>query len=390
MSQIELVTPDASALAMSNQLLEVIREKIERSGGVIPFDQYMEMALYQPGLGYYDNNKTPFGEHGDFITASEIGSLFARSLARPISDVILALAKPSLMEVGAGSGAFAIDVMRELEKFDALPEEYLVFERSPAMQALQKEKLASAVPHLFDRFRWLDELPEQSIDGVIFANEVADALPVKRFRWQQGAVVELGVAFENGECLARDIKPDPALVNFVNELSERSAWMDGYQSEWCPGLKSWVQSLTNCLSSGLFFTFDYGYARAEYYDPQRSMGTLITHARHRASDDPFRYPGLQDITAFVDFTGIAESCVDTDLKLCGFHSQAGFLIDSGIDQLLSELDPADSRTFLAASGELKRLVLPSEMGERFKCIGFSRNLDSEIRGFAANDLRSRL
>lgn len=382
--------PDAQALALGNKLLERIIEQIHRQGGVMPFDHYMEMALYTPGLGYYANGLLPFGDLGDFITAPESGDLFARSLATPVAEVFSSPGQGQVLELGAGSAALAIGLVKELELRDSLPGSYLIFERSDTMKAQQRANIEAALPHLMDRFRWLDRLPESPVSGVIFANEVADALPVKRFRWQQGQVIELGVGVENNALVETPLPADAELTGFAQQLATGQQWDDGYQSEWCPGLKPWIRDLAACLDRGLLFLLDYGYPRQEYYHPQRTMGTLITHFRHRVSDDPFSYPGLQDITAFVDFTAIAEAGVEAGLRLRGFTSQANFLLGCGIDRLLGQIDPADTRQFLQASNELKRLVLPTEMGERFKSIGFSRALDIDISGFGSHDLRSRL
>ena len=388
--KMDLPQPDAQALALGQQLLERIVEKIHQQGGVIPFDHYMEMALYTPGLGYYANGLLPFGDQGDFITAPESGGLFARSLATPIAEVINSLGQAEVLELGAGSAALAIRLMKELEALGALPGSYLILERSDTMKALQRANISAALPRLLDRFQWLDRLPESPLRGVIFANEVADALPVKRFRWQQGQVIELGVGVDDHALHESPLPADAQLAGFAQQLAADHQWVDGYQSEWCPGLKPWITDLAACLGRGLLFLLDYGYPRQEYYHPQRTMGTLITHFRHRVSDDPFRYPGLQDITAFVDFTAIAEAGVDAGLNLRGFTSQANFLLGCGIDRLLGQIDPDDTRRFLQASNELKRLVLPTEMGERFKSIGFSCALDIDISGFGAHDLRSRL
>ncbi len=385
-----LPLPDAEARAVSAKLLEVLRKRIDAAGGCLPFDAFMEAALYEPGLGYYSNGLTPFGEPGDFITAPESGSLFARCLARSVAAVLQQLGGGSVLELGAGSGALAVDLLRELQALEALPERYWILERSAAMRALQQENIVSRLPELAARVEWLAAPPPSAFSGVVFGNEVADALPVKRFCWRDGQALELGVAWAEGglvECLRPG---DGALRDRVEALACAERWENDYRSEFCPALQRWTGELAGCLERGLLLLIDYGYGRPEYYHPQRTMGTLMCHYRHQAHGDPLWFPGLQDITAFVDFTAIAEAASDAGLRLEGFSSQAQFLLACGIDRLLAQVDPGDVQRFLSLSNEAKRLLLPGDMGERFKAIGFSRRLDRGVAGFGSQDLRSRL
>ena len=385
-----LSLPGAEANAVSDALLKVIQARIEQSGGCIPFDEFMESALYEPGLGYYSNGLMPFGEHGDFITAPESGALFARCLAQCIASVLESLEHGVVLELGAGSGILAADLLSALQHLDVLPERYYILERSAAMRAVQAETLQRRLPEIAARVEWLETLPAQSFAGVIFGNEVADALPVKRFRWSDGSVREPGVGRDNGSLSECECPAGSELEAYVRQLAQVGKWEGDYTSEYCPTLPAWTNSLSDCLSQGLLLMIDYGYGRKEYYHPQRSMGTLICHYRHTAHADPFIYPGLQDITAFVDFTAIAEAACDEGLHLEGYTSQAQFLLACGIDQLMAEADPNDMQRFLQLSNEAKRLMLPGEMGERFKVIGFSRKLEKGVRGFSSQDLRSRL
>ncbi len=387
---VSLPPPGAEAGAASDTLLKEIRARIERSGGCIPFDEFMETALYEPGLGYYSNGLMPFGEQGDFITAPESGSLFARCLARCIASVLESLEHGAVMELGAGSGVLAADLLSALHNLDVLPERYYILERSAAMRALQAETLQRRLPEIAARVAWLDAPPAQSFAGVIFGNEVADALPVKRFRWNDGCVRELGAGRKNGGLSECECSGSDELEAYVCQLAQQGQWDGDYTSEYCPALPAWINSLSDCLAQGLLLMIDYGYGRSEYYHPQRSMGTLICHYRHTAHADPFVYPGLQDITAFVDFTAIAEAADDSGMHLEGYTSQAQFLLACGIDQLMTATDPNDTQRFLQLSNEAKRLMLPGEMGERFKAIGFSRKLKNGVRGFGSPDLRSRL
>lgn len=385
-----LPPPGAEAGAVSAALLQEIRARIERSGGCIPFEEYMEAALYEPGLGYYSNGLMPFGEQGDFITAPETGSLFARCLAQCVASALQPLGQGMVLELGAGSGILAAQLLHALQTLDALPEHYYILERSAAMRALQAQTLRDRAPDFAARVEWLDALPQQSFSGVIFANEVADALPVRRFRWSGDGIRELGVARDNDGLLECEYPADDELGTHVSRLAQQGQWQGNYVSEYCPALPAWIGSLADCLAQGLLLLIDYGYGRSEYYHPQRSMGTLICHYRHTANADPLRYPGLQDITAFVDFTAIAEAAGDAGMHLEGYTSQAQFLLACGLDRLLAEVGPDDTAHYLQLSNEAKRLVLPGEMGERFKVMGFSREPGKAVRGFVAQDLRSRL
>lgn len=385
-----LPPPGAEASAVSATLLKQIQSRIEQNGGCIPFDEFMAAALYEPGLGYYSNGLMPFGEQGDFITAPESGGLFARCLAQSIASVLASLEHGEVMELGAGSGVLAADLLSELQHLDVLPERYFILERSAAMRALQVETLRRRLPQMAERVEWLETLPSQPFSGVIFGNEVADALPVKRFRWNNGCVTELGAAWTDGSLTECGYSAGDDIETTVCQFAQQGQWDGDYSSEYCPSLAAWINSLSDCLVQGVLLMIDYGYGRAEYYHPQRSMGTLICHYRQAAHADPYIFPGLQDITAFVDFTTIAEAAGDSGMHLEGYTSQAQFLVACGIDRLMMETDPNDTRRFLQLSNEAKRLMLPGEMGDRFKVIGFSRELGTGVTGFGSQDLRSRL
>ncbi|VAW80461.1 SAM-dependent methyltransferase, MidA [hydrothermal vent metagenome] len=380
--------PDAEACALSARLVEHIAELIARSGGFLPLDVFMDAALYTPGLGYYSNGLTPFGEQGDFVTAPESGDLFARCLARSLAPV-LKQGSASLLELGAGSGVLAADLLCALQCIDALPERYAILERSAAMRALQQTRIAQLPSTLQARVEWLDELPRDWV-GIILGNEVADALPVRRLHYRENDVYEMGVEVSAGALQLQEIRADAESAGRIKLLAQEYGWEDGYQTEYCPALNDWVKSLADCLKQGVLVLIDYGYGRSEYYHPQRNMGTLMCHYRHQAHDNVLWYPGLQDITAFVDFTSVAEAATDAGLIFTGYTSQARFLVGAGIDQVMSESDPDDLPNFLKMTSDAKRLMLPGEMGDRFKVIGFSRNLNQEIPGFDSQDLRSRL
>jgi SAM-dependent MidA family methyltransferase len=384
-----LPLPDAGARALSARLVEVLHSRIDAAGGCLPFDAFMEAALYEPGLGYYSNGLTPFGESGDFITAPESGGLFARCMARSLESVLAQVPRGSVLELGAGSGLLAVGLLTELQTLGSLPQRYLILERSAAMRALQGQNISRLAPELRRRIAWLDAPPEL-FSGVMLGNEVVDALPVKRFCWRADRTTELGVGREQERLVECEHPAEVNLEAVAGRLAEVGRWGDDYCSEYCPSLPAWTRDLAGRLERGLLLLIDYGYARAEYYHPQRAMGTLMCHYRHQAHGNPLWFPGLQDITAFVDFTAIAEAASDAGLRLEGFNSQARFLVACGIDRLLNEVDPNDLRRFLILSNEAKRLLLPGEMGDRFKVIGASRGLDGPVTGFGSQDLRSRL
>lgn len=385
-----LPLPGDEARAVSQALTEKVTRAITDNADCLPFDDFMAMALYEPGLGYYSNGLTPFGERGDFITAPESGNLFGRCLARSIASTLAQLDGGDVLELGAGSGVLAGVVLEELQQLGVMPRRYLILERAAAMRDLQQKHLRDVSASCGINVEWLDQLPDVPIDGVVFGNEVADALPVNRFHWQDGQVECLGVGWDGEKLSNCSTSSGNSMTSYVRGLAKDYGWQTSYQSEYCPSLSAWVTSLGDCVGRGALMLIDYGYGRAEYYHPQRTMGTLMCHYRHQAHPDPLWYPGLQDITAFVDFTTIAEAATDAGMGLLGYTSQAQFLMGCGIDALLSAADPEDTRRYLMLSNEAKRLMLPSEMGERFKVIGFSRGLSQDVLGFTARDLRSRL
>ncbi len=386
----ELPLPDDESRALSQQLINSIGQAVMRQDGCLPFVDFMNMALYEPGLGYYSNGLTPFGEQGDFITAPESGALFGRCLAHSIASVLRQCDSGDVLELGAGSGVLAGVLIGELKRLGVLPRRYLILERTASMRMLQQQYLQGVMAATGITIEWLDRLPDAPIEGVVFGNEVADALPVSRFHWQDGTVDCEGVGWDGVKLIHCSMPADDPMVATVSTLANNHGWQIPYQSEYCPSLQPWVQSLNDSLVHGALILIDYGYGRPEYYHPQRGMGTLMCHYRHQAHPDPLWYPGLQDITAFVDFTAIAEAGTDAGMSLLGYTSQAQYLIACGIETLLAEVDPQDTRSYLTISNEAKRLMLPSEMGERFKVIGFSRELKQDVIGFSPRDLRSRL
>lgn len=375
----------------SEQLGQRIRGEIEAAGGRIPFRRFMEMALYAPRLGYYTGGRRKFGTAGDFVTAPEVSPLFGRCLARQCAQ-ILQKNGGDILEFGAGSGRLAVDLFRELERLGSPPRHYAILDVSPDLQAVQRETIKRELPEHLDRFQWLERLPGR-FHGVMIANEVVDAMPVHRFRIgkdriQEEFVVWNGDAFIpywNGET-SRELTDEVA--ELMGELGQELA--AGYTSEINLSAGPWLRQLGEGLASGAILLIDYGYARREYYHPERDGGTLLCHFRHRAHGEPLILPGLQDITAHVDFTALARAALAADLRVAGFATQGNFLINTGLDELLHRHSSADSHAFLKEIQQIKTLTLPSMMGERFKVLALTRGITEELSGFSRQDLRHRL
>ena len=392
-----LPQPSREAQAHSNQLCDLIHRDIALQGGWIPFSRFMELALYAPGLGYYSAGARKFGAAGDFVTAPEISPLFGRALARQVAE-IMAHSTPHIIELGAGSGQLAVDVLGELEKQACLPERYDILEVSADLRQRQQALLQQHLPHLINRVHWLDALPD-SISGVVVANEVLDALPVHLLRWRSSTltppqresearvrgqvVVERGVASE-GECFfvwQERLLEIPALLAIAQQI----VVPDDTLSEISLAARGLVSSLSERLQQGVLLFIDYGFGAREYYHEQRDCGTLMCHYRHYAHDDPFFLPGLQDITAHVDFTAAAEAAIDAGLHLYGYTTQAHFLINCGITDLLAQTDPESVRDYLPLSAQLQKLTSPAEMGELFKVIALGKGMGAPLCGFVAGD-----
>jgi SAM-dependent MidA family methyltransferase len=352
----------------------------------------METALYAPGLGYYVNGRRKFGEEGDFVTAPEVSPLFSRCLARQVAECLRNLAGGSVLEVGAGSGRMATDMLTELDTMDALPERYQILELSPSLQQTQFDTLSEGVPHLLPRVVWLTEMPAAGFRGVLVGNELLDAMPVHRFRRVEGGWQELAVAMDGGTFSDR-WKPlqSPGLPEALEKLwPDASGLSEGYSSELNMRLFPWLKAVAASLDAGYLILIDYGYAQREYYHAQRSLGTLICHFRHRAHADPYLLPGLQDMTANVDFTALAHAALALGFELSGYTTQAHFLIDSGLEQMLRASDPNDLQRHLSLMQGVKKLTLPGEMGERFKVMALARGARAALSGFRSSDMRERL
>ncbi|MDH3899492.1 MAG: SAM-dependent methyltransferase [Gammaproteobacteria bacterium] len=387
----DLPVPSPPALALSKRLAEHLRMEIAAAGGALPFSVYMEHCLYAPGLGYYSAGSRKFGSGGDFVTAPELSPLFGRCLAQTCGHVLEQLEGGDILEFGAGSGALAVDVLGELERLGRLPGRYLILERSAELRERQQQRVTEQLPHLRDRISWLEALPGPGFAGVLLANEVIDAMPAERFHWTGATVEQFCVTCgDTGFEWQLQAANDDALIAAVQELQQECGLAAGYVSEVNLSIAPWLESVAGVIGRGLLLLCDYGYPRHEYYHPQRNRGTLMCHYRHRAHDDPLLWPGLQDITTHVDFTAVAEAGVAAGLEVTGYTTQAGFLLDCGLDTLLQASGPVDSAAYIKAAQQAKQLTLPGEMGERFAFIGLAKGVDGALPGFRMQDMRQRL
>lgn len=391
----DLPAPDPDALRHSLELAAHIRADMARNGGVIPFSRFMELCLYAPGLGYYSAGSTKFGQAGDFVTAPESGRLFAATVAGVLGTALRQLGPHArVLELGGGSGAFAEVALKRLLHLDALPDCYAILEPSADLRQRQRQHLQRTLtPPVFDLVRWLDGLFEDEWDGVLFANEVIDALPTPRFCVRGGDVFEEYVALDGNDGFVRVDQPADALLSAAVRHVQHgleTPLPDGYRSELLPQLPYWLQAVGGGLRAGAMLFVDYGHPRREYYQPQRGEGTLRAFYRQRMHADVLRWPGLQDITASVDFTALAEAGTGAGFDLAGYCSQASFLLGNGVDRLLEDaLARSDEAGALRLRQELKRLTLPEHMGERFQAMAFARQVDLDA-AFLFGDLTWRL
>jgi SAM-dependent MidA family methyltransferase len=349
------------------------------------FARYMELALYAPGLGYYTGGSTKFGGAGDFVTAPEISSLYSQTLARQVAQ-LLDLAGEEIVELGAGSGRMARDLLLELSDLRALPSQYSILEVSAELRQRQRQMLVGLPDTLRGRVRWLDALPER-VAGVVLANEVLDALPAHVVAWHDERIMECGVTFNGQQLSWSERKLDSGrLLDRALVLSPPPP----YVSEVSLAVPALVRTLAGVLEAGALLLIDYGFGSSEYYHPQRNHGTLMCHYRHRAHDDPFFLPGLQDITSHVDFTSVALAGVDAGLELLGYTTQAHFLVNAGITDVLARTPPESSGAYLPLAAQAQKLLSPAEMGELFKVIALGRGLKAQLIGFSAGDQRGLL
>jgi SAM-dependent MidA family methyltransferase len=375
-------TPDARA--HSDRVAAHVRGEIAASGGWISFARYMELALYAPGLGYYSAGARKLGKAGDFVTAPEISPLYGQTLARQVHQIMQA-GFDEVLEVGAGSGALAATLLEELERSGKIPRNYLILELSADLRERSRDTLAARVPHLLERVAWLNRLPP-AFSGVVLGNEVLDAMPVHVVRVHGGKIEEGGVG-------ARNERLDWSWRLASGELLDAARALElpeGFRTEIPLVVRGFLRSLAGVLEKGVALFIDYGFPQREYYHPQRKEGTLMCHYRHHAHADPFFLPGLQDITSHVDFSAVAAAARASGLELAGYTSQAQFLVNCGITEVMSRTPAEDGAAFLPLASQANRLMSPAEMGELFKAIAFSRGFPAPLLGFHEGDRRQAL
>ena len=365
----ELPPPDPQALAASRALLERIGTELAAAGNWISFARYLELVLYEPGLGYYASGARKLSAGGDFVTAPELSPLFGRTLARQVAQLL----QPgdAILEFGAGSGVLAGSVLNEI----SVP--YFVLETSPDLRQRQKQLLGDSV-------QWLDRLPER-FRGVMLANEVVDAMPVHALTWTRAGVLERGVCANEGQLAWSERAAEGLVLVHSKELEIEIPSSGRYESELALFARAWMRSLGRFLERGAILVIDYGFPAREYFHPQRSMGTLACHYRHRVHHDPFYLPGLQDVTAHVDFSALARAAADAALDVLGYAHQAQFLINCGITDLLAEENPAAPKRYLPAAAAAQKLLSPSEMGELFKVLAVGKGVKDSLMGFSRGD-----
>ncbi len=381
----------AEEQAHSARLLQVIHTAIQEAGGWLDFQSFMNLALYAPGLGYYSAGAHKLGAGGDFTTAPEISPLFSRCVALQCIEVLRQLPQGSVLELGAGSGVMAVEMLHEFERMGCLPERYYILEVSADLRARQQALIQQQAPQHVERVQWLSSLPKNFV-GVIVANEVLDALPVQRFCVQRGSVQGLGVAHSEAGLRWQSRSADTTLTAGVEQIDPalRAAWPEGYCSEVNMQLPAWISALAECMQQGVVLFIDYGFSQSQYYSAERTRGTLSCFFRQRMHDDPLMNVGLQDITAWVDFTAVASAGLAAGLTLEGFATQAHFLLGCGLDRLLADMSEQPDAVRWSLSQQVQKLTLPSEMGESFKAMAFSKDCEVQLSGFMFRDLRDRL
>ncbi len=394
-----LPLPDNAALTHSQRVRQCVLDKIAANGH-LGFTDYMQTVLYEPGLGYYSAGSTKLGAEGDFITAPEISSLFSQSIAQAILPALDAIDTATILEVGAGSGKMAAGIIEYLDSINKLPEHYYILELSADLRLRQQQYLQQAIPDLYQCVCWLDKLPE-NLHAVVIANELLDAMPVVRFqKEQQGFSLEY-VASQDNKFVSQFVQDNNNALYLrtaerITQLQEKGLELPtGYRSEINFNAEDWISSMAAQLEQGVIILIDYGYPQHEYYHAQRNQGTLNCFYRHRQHSDPFVYPGLQDLTAHVDFTAMADSAIKNDLSVIGYTTQSSFLFGAGVAQLAEEIgseyiEQNNIAAQMELTNQVKKLTMPYEMGEIVKVIGFAKNCHARLDAFYFKDMRDHL
>lgn len=389
-----LPSPSPEAIRHSQQLCQLIIKAIQQEKGSISFRQFMEMSLYEPSFGYYVAGQHKLGAQGDFITAPEVSPLFSQCIAQQCAQVLNHSKEINkLLEFGAGSGIMAAHILLHLESINCLPEHYYILDLSPDLIARQKETIEKLAPHLLTHVIWIKDISSLvDFKGIILANEVLDAMPVELFSLANNEVMQKRVGIIDNQFQWIEQPANECLRTQVNNriIAPIENNDTQYYSELNPNIDSWIEQLSKILSQGLILLIDYGYTRNEYYHPDRETGTLICHYQHKVHNNPLWYPGLQDITANVDFTHIAEAADDVGLSVSGFTNQATFLINSGLESLFNELLAHNPDQTYALAQQVRTLSLPAEMGDHFKVIALTKHFDTPLIGFKSLDIKHKL
>ena len=381
---------DPESIIHSARVRDYIFSKIDLAGGSISFSEYMHDALYAPGLGYYVAGMTKFGRNGDFVTAPEVSHLYGRVLANQCAQILDSIPNSSILEVGAGTGILAITILKKLGEIGQLPSSYKILEVSPDLIERQRKNISMEVPEFNSVVTWIDTLPAD-FEGVILANEVADALPFERFIRTKSDVLEVSVTYSDKNFIyqmrpAKDQLKE-SVLNIENQLDARLA--EGYSSEVSLTLEAWGRDLITSLNHGILLVLDYGLGMRDYYHSERDQGWIRCHYRHHAHEEPLIFPGIQDITSWVNFSILARVAIQCGAKISGFTNQSNFLINSGLEKEFVNFKHLSTRDQLTLSKEIKVLTLPSEMGENFKCLGIQKGNLPVINAFS-NGNRSHI
>jgi len=371
---------------VSQQFCSVLQELIARNGA-IPFSEYMQRSLYEPGLGYYVNGFSKLGRDGDFVTAPELSNDFAHCIAELCVQVLNDCNGGDILEFGGGSGVMAADTLLKLHELKCLPNRYFILDVSADLQDTQRQLLSDKLPaELYKKVVWVSEIPD-SLTGIVVANEVLDAFAVERFVIDEGQARQLVVEHTDAGFVQKAIAND-AVKRKVDAIvaDTQSPLAQNYCSEYCSWIRPWCQSLAQKLEKAAVLICDYGAERKRYYSPHNSNGTLRCFFRHTVHDDPFARPAVQDITADVDFTAVAEAATDAGLELQGFAPLSQFMLSLGaLERLQERVQDADIHQQIEATGNFKKIVLPQEMGDRFMVIAFSKQIDLTLSGFSMTD-----
>ena len=374
LNPIGLPRPENKYLTQTSRVSNFIEKRIKEAGGKISFRDFMQHALYEKDLGYYSSKEEVIGSKGDFITAPEQGKIFANSLANQCAVIIREITGAAVLEFGAGTGALVINILKKLKEMECLPEHYFIVDVSATLIDCQKKRLQKEVPELASIVSWVSSVPRE-FSGIIIANEVADAFPFERFVKTDNEVLQVCVL--NGkEKFEYDLIPaKKKLCDYIYALEEKldRKLTNGYLSEVSFEAQDWIKDIACKMKAGIFLMLDYGVSRKEYYAPHREQGWTRCHFMHHAHNEPLIYPGIQDITTWVDFSVLSEVAVDNDMKIDGFLNQSQFIINNGIEENFQNFEQLDIKTQLELSRQIKLLTLPDQMGENFKCLGLSKN-----------------